>query len=208
MTELSGLDNEAFRRLKESHGGYGSWALWKEPDDGKPRNGIGDLTVLDPQQNSTLLSQIHCRYVAVGLNISGTLTNEPFSNFHSQSGNNRDFIIRYCFHGTPAWGCYMTDLLKDFPEKDSSKVVRYFREHPKHVLAHTEVFKKEVEDIKESFGVDFEPVFLCFGAAVSDTVRSYIKQTGKGEMVRLRHYSDYKFNKERHREEFLQAMGW
>ena len=51
-----------------------------------PRFNMGDLSILDSQQNPNLLSQLKPDVVFVGLNTSIDITNlEPFSNFHPTS---------------------------------------------------------------------------------------------------------------------------
>jgi hypothetical protein len=101
----------------------------------------------------------------------------------------------------------MTDILKDFPEKNASKVARYFRDNPETIMSHTTVFQQEIDDLKRGFCKNFDPVFLCFGAAAFDIVNSYfLSLKEKREIVRLRHYADFSRNREEHREEFLAAI--
>ena len=66
------VDRETFDRIKEKHGLHASWAVWSEPD-GKPKSKMGDLTVLDPDQNPALLGMLRSDVVMVGLNLSRDL---------------------------------------------------------------------------------------------------------------------------------------
>lgn len=44
------MDRETFEVIKRKHGGYASWAIWADAT-GTPKSNIGDLSVLDPDEN-------------------------------------------------------------------------------------------------------------------------------------------------------------
>ena len=52
------MDLEKFEFIKEEYGDCASWAIWKEVGD-TPKSNMEDLSVLDPQQNPKLLSQLN-----------------------------------------------------------------------------------------------------------------------------------------------------
>src|SRR5438034_403382 len=94
------VERDTFDRMKERHGGYASWAVWAEAT-GKPKSNIGDMRVLDPDQNRTLLQILKNSVIMLGLNVSGRKLPEPLRNFHDPSPMGQDFKIRYAFAGTP-----------------------------------------------------------------------------------------------------------
>lgn len=111
------MDRATFERIKRKHGGHASWAVWAEPE-GTPRSNVGDLSVLDPARNPALLGNLRNDVVMLGLNISRPFT-EAFRNFHNPNRGGRDFKIRHAFSGTPFYGAYMTDIIKDIVMVDS-----------------------------------------------------------------------------------------
>jgi hypothetical protein len=42
------VDRETFDRIKEKHGPYASWAVWSEPDHGRPKSNQGDVSIHVP----------------------------------------------------------------------------------------------------------------------------------------------------------------
>ena len=55
--------------------------------------------------------------IFVALNFSRETVMEDFANFHDARHISQDFKIRYALKGTKLWGGYMTDIIKNFPEK-------------------------------------------------------------------------------------------
>ena len=55
-----------------------------------PKSNVGDLSVLDPDINTGLLSQLNTGIVLIGLNISRGVIKEPFANFHDKSSQATD----------------------------------------------------------------------------------------------------------------------
>ena len=52
---------------------------------------------------------------------------ESFSNFHSSSSTAQDYKIRYALKDTKFWGSYMTDIIKNFPEKHSNLMLEIYK---------------------------------------------------------------------------------
>jgi hypothetical protein len=76
------VDRETFDLIKKKPGAYASWAVWAEPT-GRPKSGIGDLRVLDPDQNPTLLQKLRNDVVMVALNLSSQ---------HGRTGSSRNNV--------------------------------------------------------------------------------------------------------------------
>jgi hypothetical protein len=63
------ISAEVFEAVKREYGNCASWAVWAEVG-ARPNSNLGDLTVLDPVLNPTLLHTLHTNFVLLGLNIS------------------------------------------------------------------------------------------------------------------------------------------
>jgi len=98
------IDIEKHQKIKERFGWSGSWAIWAPRRTAKPKDGISDLSVLDPTKNANLLDTLHANYIAVGLNISRAISGPAFSNFHGRNPRATEYKIRHAFEGTPLWG--------------------------------------------------------------------------------------------------------
>ena len=141
------MDLEKFNFIKKKYGHCASWAIWKEVG-ATPKSNMGDLNILDPQQNPNLLSKLKPDVVFVGLNTSIDITDlEPFSNFHPTSPHAQDYKTRFALKDTELWGGYMTDIIKDHPELNGQTVVDYLNANPDVEVKNIETFRKELKDI-------------------------------------------------------------
>ncbi len=120
------IDSKKFEFIKKKYGHYASWAIWAEAGE-KPKSNMGDLTILDPKINKNLFLQLKPNVVLVGLNISRGIIKVPFANFHDKRSKATDYKIRYALRDSPFWGGYMTDIIKDFNQKSSGKVISYLK---------------------------------------------------------------------------------
>lgn len=133
---------EAFNEIKTSFGHYASWAIWAEQGN-TPKSNIDDLSVLELETNPTLLKSLRGDLIFLGLNISRAIE-RPLGNFHDPRPMATDFKIRYALHGTSYWGGYMTDIIKDFEEKASGKMMKYLRTDPVFEKENIEILRKEI----------------------------------------------------------------
>ena len=127
------MDLEKFNFIKEKYGHCASWAIWKEVG-ATPKSNMGDLNVLDPQQNPNLLSQLKPDVVFVGLNTSRDISDEKhFRNFHPTGNRARyaqDYKTRFALKDTELWGGYMTDIIKDHVGMNAQEVMNYLNANP------------------------------------------------------------------------------
>ena len=65
------ITREKFDSIKKKYSRVASWAIWAHEDE-EPKSNMGDLTVLDPEINKNLLSELNPNVVLVGLNFSET----------------------------------------------------------------------------------------------------------------------------------------
>lgn len=119
---------QRYNLVKRQYGHCGSWAVWAN-EGYKPKDNVGDLNVLDPAINPAILDTVNPNIVLVGLNISRRIK-KPLANFHDSKSTAADFKIRYAFRGSSFWGAYMTDIIKDFEQKASGKMINYLKQNP------------------------------------------------------------------------------
>jgi len=186
------IDRATFQLIKKKYGHYASWAVWADAGE-KPKDNIGDLSIFEIEEGDGLLSQLKPGVVLVGLNISRGIMPLPFVNFHDGRGKSQDFKLRYALKGTPLWGAYITDIIKDFDQKVSGKVLAYLRSNRSFEKDNVEVFKEELRDL----GVT-QPIIIALGAvAFTVLARNLGKQY---DVWKMPHYSQY-ISKEKYREE-------
>jgi hypothetical protein len=184
------LDKPKFNFIKEKYGYWSSWAIWAEVGN-TPKSNVGDLSVFEGDE---FLSQLNPNFVLVGLNISRADIEVPLANFHSSLSRAHDYKIRYAAKDTPLWGSYMTDVIKDFNEVDSGKLVTYLKKNRQFELDNIKVFKQEICDLGVS-----NPILVALGDAAHDILTRNITEF---KIIKLKHYSHY-MSKEKYREEVL-----
>lgn len=193
------IDAERFDLIKRKHGAYGSWAVWAPPTT-SPKSNTGDLTVLDELANQALLETINPGVVMIGLNISRGFPDRPFRNFHDPGAAAHDFKIRYAFHNTVFWGAYMTDVIKDFVEPVSGKLLDYLRGHPQVVHTHVNSLREELLDLGHP-----KPLILAFGRAAYELLADNLRAEAFSALVYVTHYSHH-ISKEDYRDTVHQQI--
>jgi len=189
------MDIEKFNLIKQKYGHVASWAIWKEQGNHPPRFNMGDLSVLDPQQNTDLLSQLRPDVVFVGLNPSRfDVYAEPFSNFHSNYRYAQDYKIRNATINTKLWGGYMTDIIKDHVELQGQTVRRYLNENPDVEDKNIEIFRNELKDL----GTE-TPTIIAFGGEVYRILTRNLNN--EFNIFQVTHYAHF-INQQIYREEF------
>ena len=189
------ITKEKFYFIKKKYGRVASWAIWAHEDE-KPKSNMEDLTVLDPEINKNLLSELNPNVVLVGLNFSEVVNHKPFENFHA-GGKFQDYKTRYALRDSPYWGGYMTDIIKNHPEKKSDELVKYLKTHPDEVQSNVESFRQELRDI----GAE-KPTLVAFGIHAYAILKRNLPEF---EIRKITHYS-HQINKEKYREEVKQSV--
>ena len=154
------VTRKVFEKIKSNYGNCASWAVWAKQGE-KPKSNVGDLTVLNPDSNPHLLTQLNPQIILVGLNISRNLGIEPLANFHDSKSKATDYKIRFALTDTVFWGAYMTDIIKDFDEVSSGKMIKYLRAEPDLERQNVKLFREEIAIL----GVE-KPTLIAFGADV------------------------------------------
>jgi len=182
------MNYKKFEFIKQKYGYWASWAIWAEVGN-TPKSNVGDLSIFE---SDLFLDQLNPKFVLVGLNISKADIEKPLANFHSDSPRAQDYKIRYAVKDTPLWGAYMTDVIKDFNEVDSGKLVTYLRKNKQFELDNIRVFMQEIVDLNIG-----KPILVAFGDA---TYKILTRNITDYNIVKIKHYSHY-MSKEKYREE-------
>ena len=189
------MDLEKFEFIKEEYGDCASWAIWREQGNNPPLFNMGDLSVLDPQQNPNLLSQLKPDVVFVGLNTSRNINDSPpFSNFHSNYRYAQDYKLRFALKDTELWGGYMTDIIKDHVELHGQTVVNYLNANPDVEEKNIEIFRGELKDL----GTE-NPTIIAFGNEVYRILSRNLNN--EFNIFQVTHYSYQGLTKEDFRDE-------
>lgn len=186
------IDATRFKLIKRRHGSYGSWAVWA-PQGQTPKSNMGDIEVLDPRANPSLLRTLNPGVVMIGLNLSRGFPGSPFRNFHDPDPVANDFKIRHAFSGTIYRGAYMTDVIKDHVELASTQLLEHLRTNPQVVRNHIEVLRSELFDLGRP-----KPVILAFGGVAFSLLERNLRCDDYSLLIRLIHYSHY-ISKEKYR---------
>ena len=187
------IDKQRFDAVREKYGHYASWAVWGR--EGKnPKDGMGDITFLeDPSEE--FLTTLDPETILVGLNISRAI-GRPFGNFHPDYPEAQDYKLRYALRGTGFWGGYITDIIMDFEEKVSGKLMAYLRQDPQFEQENINIFREEVIAIGSA-----SPTLIALGGASFAILKR--KLGDEFPILKAPHYSMY-ISKEKYRQRFAQ----
>ena len=185
------MNKTKFEEIKNNNGHYASWAIWAE-EGKKPKDNIGDLSIFDTKKSVNFLKKLNPNIILVGLNISRRVES-PLSNFHDSRSQAMDYKIRYALKDSPYWGAYMTDIIKDFEQKASGKVMSYLRSDKNFEKENINLFQEELNVIGAT-----NPKIIAFGVdAFKVLSRNFSNQYS---IKKIPHYSNYT-SKEEYREE-------
>jgi len=189
---LNHISLERYKAVREKYGLHSSWAIWSDPTDTVKSN-MEDISFFD---EDSIVEQLNPNNILVGLNISGYIP-KSFENFHGRGGG--AYKIRYATKGTDLWGAYLTDIIKDYPERMATNVRKYLRENKEIVEKNILSFEQEIKDIGA-----VNPKIYAFG---NDAYSILDEHLGSKFYIRkLEHYSHYT-GKEKYRELVLEAIG-
>ena len=184
------LDKKQFELIKDKYGYWASWAIWA--DEGKtPKSNVGDLSIFESE---SLFANLKPDIILVGLNVSRGGIKVRLANFHDARSEATDYKIRYALKDTPFWGGYMTDIIKDFDQKSSGKVVSYLRDNKPFEEENVKIFREELKDLE----ID-DPTIIAFGQDAYSILNRNFKNEYK--LLKVPHYANYT-SKEKYRETF------
>ena len=143
------------------------------------------------------MREVNPDIILVGLNISRGSITKPLANFHDPRTEATDYKIRFALRNTPLWGAYMTDIIKDYNEKESGKVATYLRENSAFEASNVRLFRQELADLGCA-----RPTIITFG---NDAYRVLARNLGTEYRVsKIPHYANYS-SKEHYREQVGRA---
>lgn len=163
--------------LKAKYGSYASWAIWDEATR-------HDTTIIDAN-----VTELHSRYVFLGLNISKPLLDMHWANFH---GGKNDRKLMYACNDTTLRGSYLTDLFKGIPEAKSAKLYAYIKQNPDILAENVRIFKEEMIDIE----VGESTVFIVLGKGVLPLYLEFFGKEFKNRYVCYPHYASHGTDKD------------
>lgn len=194
------VSKKNFETLKKEFGLCGSWAIWKRPT-GSPKSNTGDMEwASDPALNE----KVGTNFVFIGLNWAGGHGDQnkggtiKWKDFHSDYAFQNDYKLRFALMDTPYWGSYITDIIKYYPETDSSKVRTLVKQDAELAKKNIDYFERELNLL----GVK-SPVLVAMGGAAYEIVSKYLG--AKYKVVQIKHYS-YTISKEDYRKEVLAIL--
>lgn len=193
------IDQTKFEFIKKKYGHYASWAIWAN-EEKRPKDNMGVSIFDNIESNPDLLNQLKPDIILVGLNISRGAIKVPLSNFHPSYPEAQDYKTRFALKGSPFWGAYMTDIIKDFDQKDSGKLMSYLRNNKPFEEKNIEIFREEIKNL----GVD-KPTIVAFGVATYKILDRNFKNEFK--IFKIPHYSHY-ISKEKYREQVKSILGF
>jgi len=185
------ITREKYDFIKKNYDQHASWAIWAEQGD-TPTSNMDNMSILDPEINKNLLSELNPNIILVALNFSVDIKHDSWENFHKYRPHATDFKTRYALTNTPLWGAYMTDILKDYPEKDSQKVNAHLKKHSELEKENITRFLQEIKDLGGT-----KPLLVAFGDIVYDILKRNLKDI---EIVKIPHYAHH-ISKEKYREQ-------
>ncbi len=180
------VDKRTYELLKNEFGQYSSWAIWAVETPGCPASNTGDISMFG---SSLIHKELHTDYIFFGLNSAAheKLNNEPWGAFHSNdTKRQRDYKIRYALQNTQYWGSYITDVIKGYPETDSLKIVRQFRNNK-------DLKNKALKDLKKELKIiGGEPIAIAFGNYAFELLSEFrVSLPSLKDIIKVPHYSTW-----------------
>lgn len=193
---MSELTMQRYEQIKTKYGHMSSWAIYSGKKDGeKEKSAMDDISFFD---DPSILPKLKPNIVLVGLNISEKIK-RVFGNFHPTSSSAQDYKIRHAIKDTMFEGAYMTDIIKDFEQKHSGKLMKYLSANKDFEKDNIVKFEEELQDIGST-----DPIIIAFGSDCYKILQRNLKN--KYKVYKVTHYSAF-ITKDKLRSEFEQLAG-
>jgi hypothetical protein len=180
---------DKYEQIKVKYGHMSSWAIYADKTD-REKSAMEDISFFD---KSSILDRLKPNIVLVGLNISKRI-DRVFGNFHPTSSSAQDYKIRHAVKNSVFEGAYMTDIIKDFEQKNSGKLMKYLSANKDFEKDNVVKFEEELRDIGST-----EPIIIAFGSDCYKILRRNLKD--KYKIYKVSHYSAF-ITKDKLRSEF------
>ena len=165
-----------FNNIKNNYSHCSSFAWWSpKHEGGKEKSGMSDVPT------ETIIYELKPHIIFVGLNISKRIERE-FGNFHPDYSTAQDYKLRHALQNTMFWGGYMTDIIKDFEQKVSGKVIKFLRNNKDFKKENIEKFEEEIITLGCK-----NPIIIAFGNDSYKILQRNLKD--KYRIYKVSHYS-------------------
>lgn len=182
------------KEMEELFSMVGSWSIWDIEN-------VENMDWVNDVKNGKIV--LKTNYVFVGLNWSGVDYNAvgPWSGFHASVW---DAHLRDALMGTKFQGCYITDIVKCYPESVSSEVVFDEDEEavqnakgkalelwgPKGIISKNDTFKDMCKKVflKELEYLDDDVKIIAMGNKAYEILWDMFPDKKKN-IYKIRHYS-------------------
>lgn len=190
------ISKKCYDELKLKYGNVSSWTIWSLPTT-TPKSNTDDISIF----NNNIINSLNNNYVFVGLNASSTHGDQgtdAWKNFHSDYRYQNDYKLRYALLNTKFWGCYITDIIKEYKEVDSSKVKKYLSTNQDVIKHNIEIFENEINILSNE-----NIILIAIGDYTYEILSNSLKD--KYRIYKIPHYSS-RINKEEYREKVLNVL--
>mgnify|MGYP000877777227 CR=1 FL=1 len=177
-----------FENIKNEYGDVASWAVWKPPYKNNLVSNMEVDDLFDLNKNPSIIKQLKNNIIMVGYNFSISTDNFPkFHNFHTYNGANMNHTtlrnaskIRHAIIGTPYYGAYMTDIIKNYVEPNSKNV------ELTDIDDNFKIFRHELEILHAD-----RPTIIAFGSKAHKLLNKYLKPNEYSKLIGVTHYAHY-----------------
>ena len=191
---MSQLTMDRYEQIKIKYGEMSSWAIYSDKTITE-KSGMDDISFFE---DPSILPKLKPNIVLVGLNISEKIK-RVFGNFHPTSSSAQDYKIRHAIKDTIFEGAYMTDIIKDFEQKHSGKLMKYLSANKEFEKDNVVKFEQELQDIGST-----NPIIIAFGSDCYKILQRNLKD--KYKIYKVTHYSAF-ITKDKLRSEFEELAG-
>lgn len=199
------MDLKTYKKILNSqYSSLASWAVWALPDDNGKKSNINDMSIFNDDNRDKLLETLNPHYIIVGFNVSRDDEHRkdgykgPWANFHSDSPYQKDFKLRDALKGTKAWGGYLTDIIKNYPNVNSDNVIKMLKDASYIEEKCIDMFREEIALLGDS-----DPTIIALGGKSFEILTKNLG--GEYRIAKVPHYSCY-MNKEDYREEVAKVL--
>jgi len=172
-----------FEEIRKTFGRCASWAVWSSPEsDGK--TDISSLAPFSLPDLTETIKILQPNIIFVALNFSVSTPMLDFSNFHSSNSSAQDYKLRIALRGTPFWGGYMTDIIKDHVQLRAADVLLDLRDDPTIESRNISRFRDELELLNVK-----APLLVAIGGHSYKILKRNFADEFK--VVQITHYSHF-----------------
>jgi hypothetical protein len=183
---------DRYEQIKIKYGEMSSWAIYSDKTITE-KSGMDDISFFE---DPSILPKLKPNIVLVGLNISEKIK-RVFGNFHPTSSSAQDYKIRHAIKDTMFEGAYMTDIIKDFEQKHSGKLMKYLSANKEFEKDNVVKFEQELQDIGSTNPI----IIIAFGSDCYKILQRNLKDKYKYKIHKVTHYSAF-ITKDKLRTEF------